>query len=332
MKKITLLLLALILVGSFAFAQGEGEAANAEKSVNLKLGYGSPISNPRHIAAEQFAEWVNEQSNGIITIDLYPAEMLGTDRQMCEAVSMGTLDMSINAHGVIVAYEPKLAALELPFLFSSPEKVDLVLDGPIGTELAKDLPKKGIRILAYWENGLRQITNSKRPVESPSDLEGLKLRTPENKMTLDIFKALGASPAPLAFSELYMALSQGLFDGQENPITNIHAAKFNEVQNYISITNHKYESCPLIISETVWQKLSVDQQEILAEGAAKYASIHRELVRSNEANLLADLEAKGMEVSRPDTLIFQVATANVYEKWAEVLGQDLIDNIIAAAK
>ncbi len=330
MKKTIVLLLALILASSFIFAQGEAEAV--EKDVTLKLGYGAPVTNPRNIVAEQFAAWVNEESGGSITVDLYPAEMLGTDRQMGEAVSMGTLDMSINAHGVIASYEPKLAALELPFLFSSPEKLDLVLDGPIGAELAADLPKKGMRVLAYWENGLRQISNSRRAIEKPSDLKGIKIRTPENKMTLDIFKALGASPAPLAFSELYMALSQGVFDAQENPITNIHAAKFDEVQKYISITNHKYESCPFIISENVWSKLSENQQNILAEGAQKFAVIHREMVRSNEANLLADLEAKGMQVSRPDTSTFQAATASVYEKWADTLGQDLINRIVAATK
>ena len=334
MKKMVMILAVLMIAGSFLFAGGNAEpAAQAEvKVVNLKLGYGAPTSNPRHLAAEQFAAWVKDKSNGTLTIDLYPAEMLGTDRQMGEAVSMGTLDMSINAHGVVAAYEPKLAALELPFLFSSPEKVDLVLDGPIGKELVKDLPAKGIRVLAFWENGLRQITNNRRPIENPSDLNGLKLRTPENKMTLDIFKALGASPAPLAFSELYMALSQGVFDGQENPITNIHAAKFDEVQKYISITNHKYESCPMIISEAVWNKLSPEHQAILTEGAIKFAAVHREMVRSNEANLLADLESKGMIVSRPNTAPFQAATASVYTKWADVLGQDLINRITAATK
>lgn len=330
MKKIILILLSLMLACGVLFAQSEAETG--EKSVTLKLGYGAPVTNPRHLAAEQFAQWVNEQSGGTITVDLYPAEMLGTDRQMGEAISMGTLDMSINAHGVVAAYEPKLAALELPFLFSAPEKVDLVLDGPIGKELAANLPKQGIRVLAYWENGLRQISNSKRAIESPQDLAGIKIRTPENKMTLDIFKSLGASPAPLAFSELYMALSQGVFDAQENPITNIHAAKFDEVQDYISITNHKYESCPFIVSETVWQKLSADQQAILAEGAQKFAVVHREMVRSNEASLLEDLEAKGMQVSRPDTSSFQAATASVYSKWAGTLGQDLIDRIVAATK
>ncbi len=332
-KKLTIVLLVLAVLGGMVFANGQQDGASAEAKVTtLKLGYGAPTTNPRHIVAEKFAAEVAEKSNGTIKIDLYPAEMLGTDRQMGEAVSLGTLDMSINAHGVVAAYEPKLAAIELPFLFSSGDKIGPVLDGPIGMDLAKDLPKKGIRVLAYWENGLRQITNSKRPVNSPSDLNGLKIRTPENKMTLDIFQALGASPAPLAFSELYMALSQGVFDAQENPITNIHAAKFDEVQAYIAITNHKYESCPMIISEAVWKKLSADQQKILSDAAIKYAKEHRAMVQGNEADLLKDLESKGMTVTRPDLAAFQAATASVYTKWESTLGKDLIAKIRDAAK
>lgn len=310
----------------------EDDSKEKKAEIVLKLGYGAPTTNPRHLMAEKYAKWVNEQTNGKVQIDLYPAEMLGTDRQMAEAITMGTLDMSINAHGVIATYEPKLAAIELPFLFDSPEKVGKLLDGPIGEELAKDLPKKGMRILAYWENGLRHITNSKRPIEKPEDLKGLKIRTPENKMTLAIFKSLGASPAPLAFPELYLALSQGVFDGQENPVTNIHAAKFYEVQKYISITNHKYESCPLVISEKVWGKLPQDVQKVLKEGAVKFAQEHRKLIQENETKLLADLEAKGMKVSRPDLKPFQEATKGVYTEWESVLGKDLIEKIREAVK
>ena len=178
-KKLTIVLLVLAVMGSMVFAEGSKETGSADvKVTTLKLGYGAPTTNPRHIVAEKFAAEVAAKSNGTLKIDLYPAEMLGTDRQMGEAVSLGTLDMSINAHGVVAAYEPKLAAIELPFLFSSGEKIGPVLDGPIGMDLAKDLPKKGIRVLAYWENGLRQITNSKRAVNSPADLNGLKIRTP----------------------------------------------------------------------------------------------------------------------------------------------------------
>ncbi|MGE4282446.1 MAG: TRAP transporter substrate-binding protein [Clostridia bacterium] len=309
------------------------EAKTEQKAeVVLKLGYGAPTTNPRHLIAEQYSKWVSEQTNGKVKIELYPAEMLGTDKQMAEANAMGTLDMSINAHGVIAGYEPKLAAIELPFLFDSPEKVGKLLDGPIGEELAKDLPAKGIRVLAYWENGLRHITNNKKAVEKPEDLKGLKIRAPENKMTLDIFKALGASPAPLAFPELYLALSQGVFDGQENPITNIHAAKFDEVQKYISITNHKYESCPLIVSEKVWSKLPADVQKVLKEGAVKFAQEHRKMIQDSEAKLLAELESKGMKVSKPDLKPFQDATKPVYTAWEATLGKELIQKIQEAVK
>ena len=331
MKKVLALLVVCTVLTGALFANGQQEQAGDE-TIILKLGYGSPTSNPRHLIAEKFAAYVAEESDGKVQVDLYPAEMIGTDRQMAEMITMGTLDMSINAHGVVATYEPKMAAIELPFLFSSPDKIGKVLDGPLGEEIAKDLPSKGMRILAYWENGLRQITNSQRAIESPSDLNGLKLRTPENKMTLSIFKSLGASPAPLAFSELYMALSQGVFDGQENPVVNIHSAKFDEVQDYISITNHKYESCPFIVSEQVWKKLPADVQVILKEGAVKFAQEHRDLVQANEAELLADLESKGMKISRPDLKAFQDATSVVYKEYESILGKDLIDNIRMEAK
>jgi len=307
-------------------------SGDKKAEIVLKLGYGQPTTNPRHITAEKYANWVSEQTNGKVRIDLYPAEMLGSDKQMTEAAVLGTQDMVITAQGIAATYEPKLSAVELPFLFSSPEKVGNVLDGPVGEELAKDLPSKGIRLLAYWENGLRHITNSKKPIEKPEDLKGLKIRTPENKMTLSIFQTLGANPAPLAFPELYLALSQGVFDGQENPITNIHSSKFYEVQKYISITNHKYESCPLIISEKTWEKLPEDVQKVLKEGAVKFAQEHRKMVVDSEAQLLTDLEAKGMKVSKPDLKPFQDATKPVYTEWEATLGKELIDKVLEAAK
>ncbi|MDF2524198.1 MAG: DctP family transporter solute-binding subunit [Clostridiales bacterium] len=307
-------------------------SSDKKAEITLKLGYGQPTTNPRHITAEKYAKYVNEQTNGKVKIDLYPSEMLGSDKQMTEAAVMGTQDMVITAQGVLSTYENKLNAIGLPFLFSSPDKVGKVLDGPIGDELAKDLPNKGIRILGYWENGLRHITNSKRPIEKPEDLKGLKIRTPEDKMTLSIFKALGASPAPLAFPELYLALSQNVFDGQENPITNIDSAKFYEVQKYMSITNHKYETCPLIISEATWKKMPADVQKVLKEGAVKFAAEHRKLVNDSEANLLKGLESKGMKISRPDTKTFQDATKSVYTEWEATLGKDLITKIVEAAK
>lgn len=325
-------ILAISLVGCAGKDKKPAAPQEQKAEITLKLGYGQPTSNPRHITADKFAKWVNEQTKGKVKIDLFPNETLGSDKQMTEMAAGGTLDMVITAQGVLSSYEPKLAGIGLPFLFDSMDKVGKVLDGPIGDELAKDLPSKGIRLLAYWDNGLRQVTNSKRPIEQPADLKGLKIRTPEDRMTLSIFKALGANPAPLAFPELYLALSQGVFDGQENPIVNIHSSKFYEVQKFVSITNHKYESCPLIISEKTWQKLPPDVQKVLKEGAVKFAAEHRKMDTDNEGKLIADLEAKGMKVNKPNLAPFREATKAVYDEWQPVLGKDLMDRIVAAVK
>ena len=339
MKKVTLLIVAVFLTVLMAGCAGGPQAAPtapkpvpAQAEIVLKMGYSSPTSNPWHTSAEHYAKYVSEKTNGKVQIHLFPAEMLGPDKTMAELVAGGTLDMQIAPQGVMSAYEPKLSALGLPFLFDSNDKVAKVLDGPIGVELAKDLPSKGMRVLAYWENGFRHTTNSKKPIEKPTDLVGMKIRTPEDKMTISIFKALGANPSPMAYNELYLALSQKIFDGQENPITNIHASKFYEVQKYLSLTNHKYECKPLIISEKIWQKLTPEIQGVLAEGATIYAKENRKLFAEGDAKLLEDLKAKGMLVNSPNLAPFREATKSVYDEWVPTLGKDLIDRIIAATK
>jgi tripartite ATP-independent transporter DctP family solute receptor len=325
-KSLVMFLAFVLAIACTVTAVGKDKA-----DIVLKLGYSSPTTNPWHICAGHLAEYVNKNTNGKVRIDLFPAEMLGSDKQMAEMVKMGTLDMQIAPQGVVANYEPKLAVLELPFLFDSNEKVAKVLDGPIGKELAKDLPKKGLRVLGYWENGLRHTTNNVRPIEKPSDLKGMKIRTPENKMTISIYKALGANPAPLAYSELYMALSQGVFDGQENPIVNIHASKLYEVQKYLSLTNHKYEGKPFIVSEKVWKKLPANVQKVLAKGAAIYGIENRKMFAEQDGKLLADLKAKGMKVNQPELTPFRNATKSVYDEWQDVFGKSLVTKIIKAA-
>lgn len=332
-NKVLIAIMVILLVStsiSLLFAQAEGEK-KGDKVTVYRLGYGGAITNPRHLAAEKFAKYVNEESNGTVRIDLFPSEMLGTDSEMVEMASMGSLDMTINAVGIVANYEPKIAVFELPFLFDSYEKVDKVLDSPLGMGLLESLPAQGIRGLAYWENGLRQITNSKRPIESPSDLQGIKLRTPENNMTLAIFRALGAKPAPLAFSELYLALSQGSYDGQENPIANIHASRFNEVQKYLTISNHKYESLVFLVSENVWKKMSQEHKDLIGSAAKQFAQVHRNMVRDAENEMIKDLESKGMMVSRPNLVPFVNATDSVYKQFEPVFGKDLIEQVRALA-
>jgi tripartite ATP-independent transporter DctP family solute receptor len=292
-----------------------------------KLGYGGAVTNARHLSAQQFAEAVDKESDGRIRIDLYPAEMLGTDAEMAEMCSMGNLDMTINAVGIVSNYEPNIAIFELPFLFSSYEKVDAVLDGDFGKSILASLPSKGLRALAYWENGFRHITNNIRSINSPADLKGLKLRTPENNMTLAIFRALGSNPSPLAFSELYLALSQGSFDGQENPIANIHASKFYEVQKYLAISNHKYEALVFLVSENTWRKIPQDVQNIIANAATEYGKVHRKMVRESEEQMISEMETKGMQITRPNLTPFVSATASVYTEFEKAFGKDNIEKV-----
>jgi tripartite ATP-independent transporter DctP family solute receptor len=324
---VALLVVLLAVFGTVTLAAQGGQ--EAEGPTVYRLGYGGAVTNPRHLSAEQFAAYVNEESDGEIRIDLFPSEMLGTDAEMVEMASMGSLDMTINAVGVVQNYEPKIAVFELPFLFETYEKVDKVLDSELGMGLLDSLPAQGLRGLAYWENGLRQITNSVRPIEKPADLQGIKLRTPENEMTLAIFRALGARPSPLAFSELYLALSQKSFDGQENPIANIHASRFDEVQDYLTISNHKYEALVFLVSESVWKKMPQDHKDLIAQAAKEFGQVHRDMVRSAEEEMIADLEQKGMKVSRPDLAPFVKATEPVYKQFEPVFGKDLIDQVRA---
>ena len=298
----------------------------------LKLGHGAAPDNPRHVIAQEFAKAVGERTNGRVSIEVFPSESLGSDRQMIESLMMGGLDMSINSQGPVAAYDQKLNVVGLPFLFSKPEQVYEVLDGEIGKSLAAPLEKKGFKILAYWDNGFRHITNNKLPINKPEDLKGLKIRTPEDKLTIAIFKALGSNPAPFAFGELYMALQQGQFDGQENPVTNIYYSKLYEVQKYLSLTNHKYEFCPLVVSMIAWNRLPADLRKIIEEAAVEYAGKHRELNNKVNAELADKMADFNVQVNQADVEALRNACQSVYKEFEPTFGKELIDQVIAVTK
>ncbi len=311
--------------------------ANQAVEYTLKVGHSDTVTNLIHISLEHFAEYVSKETNGRVKVDVYAAESIGSNAEMAEMVSMGNLDCVMMPSGQEGVYAPKVLVLELPFLFSSYEQAYAVLDSELGQSLVSDLADHNMIQLAYWENGLRQITNNVRPIEKPADLKGLKIRVPEGSMTFSIFKALGASPSPLAFSELYLALQQGTFDGQENPISNISANNFQDVQKYLTISNHKYEPKNMIFSLSTWEKLPEDVRSVLLEGAGIYGAEHRKAIVDSSDSMLEKLEAAGMQVSRPDTSVFQEATKSVYtdfyaqNDWAEDLVKQIKD-IIATVK
>lgn len=340
MKRFLVLIIALAMVfalcacGSGSTAASSSTAASTGTSTetyNIKLGHSDTVDNLLHVSLLNFKAYVEEKSEGRLKVDVYASEQLGSNAEMAEMVEMGSLDAMMLPQGQEANYAPKLNILGMPFLFSSYDDVYKVLDSEIGDELIADLASHNMIQLAYWENGLRQTTNSVRPINTPEDLKGLKIRTPEDKVTMAIFEALGASPAPLAFSELYLALQQNTFDGQENPVSNIHANNFQDVQKYLAMTNHKYECKNMVFSLTTWNKLPADLQQILLDGAKIYGDEHRKAIVDSTDAMLEDLVAAGMEVTYPDTAAFQEATQVVYSDfyaendWAE----DLVTRIQA---
>ena len=341
-KKILALLMMAVLVFSLAACGGGGDSGSADsgdgegfaggQTFTVKIGHSDTTTNLINVSLENFAKYVEEQSGGAVKVDIYAAEQLGSNSEMAEMIEMGSLDAMMMPQGQEATLAPKINTLGLPFLFSDYESVYKVLDSEIGDELVADLADHNMIQLAYWENGLRQTTNSKKPINTAADFKGLKIRTPEDAMTIAIFTALGASPSPLAFSELYLALQQGTFDGQENPISNIHANNFQDVQKYLAMTNHKYECKNMIFSLTSWNKYPEDVQNLLKEAAKIYGDEHRKAIVDSQETMLKELEEAGMEVTYPDIADLQAATASVYDDfyaendWAE----DLVTRIKAA--
>ncbi len=311
---------------------GDSDAFAGGQTFTIKIGHSDTTTNLINTSLENFAAYVEEQSGGAVQVDIYAAEQLGSNAEMAEMLEMGSLDAMMMPQGQEASFAPKINTLGLPFLFPDYDSVYKVLDSEIGDELVADLESHNMIQLAYWENGLRQTTNSKRPINGAADFKGLKIRTPEDAMTMAIFEALGASPSPLAFSELYLALQQGTFDGQENPVSNIHANNFQDVQKYLAMTNHKYECKNMIFSLTSWNKYPEDVQNLLKEAAKTYGDEHRKAIVDSQETMLKELEDAGMEVTYPDVEELKAATASVYDDfyaqndWAE----DLVTRIQAA--
>jgi tripartite ATP-independent transporter DctP family solute receptor len=310
---------ALLTAGHLAFAQ---------TPVKLTLGHGAAPGNPRHEAALLFAERVKAKTAGRIEVQVAHSAQLGDDAAMVTALRSGTLDMSANSQGAMANVVPEYAALGLPFLFPDIQKAWQLLDGPIGEDLAKRTAAKGMVVLGYWDNGIRHITNSKRPIKVPADVKGLKIRTPPDTMTVDIMQALGADTQQIKFAELYVALQQGVVDGQENPLANVASAKLYEVQKYLSLTGHKYEATPFVISKRTWERLSPADQKVFTEAAAEATKLQRKLSKEADDKLAAELKAKGVQVDAVDRKAFVEATRSVYTKWSAGPSGDFVKRVM----
>jgi tripartite ATP-independent transporter DctP family solute receptor len=288
------------------------------QTYTLKIGVVHPPDHSFVIASQKFKDLVETRSNGRLRADIFPSGQLGGEREMQEMVALGTLQMSVT--GVIVTYEPLFALLEAPYLYRDREHIKKVMDSRVVGELGEALLKKGVRLVGFYENGFRHITNNSRPVSAPADVKGLKIRTPENLAQVETFKALGAVATPIAYSELYMALKTGVVDGQENPLQNIWFGKMYEVQKYLALTSHIYNSAYVIANEKFWMGLPPELRGIAEASIREASHFQMDLVASQDEKILNDLKAKGMQVTSPSQEAFRQATAPAYDAFYAKFG------------
>ncbi len=307
-------------------------ASPAFAQTKLTLGHGAAVGNPRHEAAVAFANAVKAKSGGKLEVQVAPSAQLGDDAAMITALRSGTLDMSANSMGATAAIVPEYGAFGMPFLFTSPEQAFKLLDGPLGKELADISAQKNLIVLGYWDNGIRHVSNSKKPVLSPADMKGLKIRTPPDAVTIDIMTALGAETQQIKFAELYVALQQGVVDGQENPLVNVYASKLYEVQKFISLTGHKFEMNPFLMSKRTWDRLSEAERKIVQEAAAEATALQRKLSREEDAKLGPELKAKGVRIDTVDNSQFAKATESVVTKWSSGPIGPYVTKVVKAAR
>jgi tripartite ATP-independent transporter DctP family solute receptor len=304
-------------------------SVSAAQTYTIKIGIGHPPGHSFVVASEKFKELVDKRSNGRIKVEIYPSSQLGGEREMQEMVSLGTLEMSVT--GIAVVYEPLFALLEAPFLYRDRDHIKKVMESPVVADLGEALIKKGLRMVGFYENGFRNITNSKRPINSPDDVKGLKIRTPENLAQVETFKALGAVATPMAYSELYNALAQGVVDGQENPLQNIWTGKMFEVQKHLAMTGHIYNSAYMVANNKFWTGLPADLRKIAEESMKEASYGQLDMVANLDKKLLEDVKAKGMQVTFPDQEAFRKATAPAYDAFYAKFG-DRARKIIEAIR
>jgi tripartite ATP-independent transporter DctP family solute receptor len=272
-----------------------GQAFTAERT--FKLSAGDPADAPGPQGARKFAELLEGESDGALKLKVFPSAMIGNDVQMLGALPAGTVDFALVGAPTLVGLVKEFGALDLPYQFNSLAEVDVLLDGPLGQQLLAKLEAKGLVGLGFWELGFRDVSNSKRPIERWEDLKGLKIRTVQSPIFRTFFDHLGANAQPMPINEVFSALETRAIDAQENPVSVIAAQRFNEVQPYLSQTEHIYTAYVLLMSKKVWDSLDEPQRASIRSAADQARSYQRQLARKANQERLEELQAAGMKVN-----------------------------------
>jgi TRAP-type transport system periplasmic protein len=304
---------------------------NKDKKI-IKISIGLNDKSHEYKALEVFEKEVEEKTNGRYDIQIYANAQLGDDVKATTDVKMGTLEMTGPSSSALTGMLKDLMVYDLPFLFPNANVAYKVMDGAIGQKILANLESQGIKGLAYYENGFRQLTNSVREVKTPDDVKGLKIRTMENPIHLAAWKALGANPTPMPFSEVFTAMQQHTIDGQENPVLTIYDSKFNEVQKYMTMSGHVYTPHLLLINKKLFDSMSADDQKIFQDAANKGKDFVRNLSKELTTTSVTKLKEAGMTVTELDAQqmkAFQDKVKPIYDQFADKIGKDLLSQVLS---
>ncbi|MDR2088735.1 MAG: DctP family TRAP transporter solute-binding subunit [Clostridiales Family XIII bacterium] len=349
-KLVLLLIIALTLIGFTACGGGSDDAADnagaesngeadadvdadagAEEPIVIQLAHVEPEDRSLHEGSVLFKEYVEEKSGGKLSVNILPNGQYGGDLQAVEGTILGTIQMTAAASSVLTSYSNDFMILDLPFMFDSREASYHALDGELGEALNATLPD-GLIGLGFNDNGLRQITNSKRPITAPDDLKGIKMRVMESPVYISMFELLGANPTPMSFTEVYTGLQQGTIDGQENGAGLIYASKFQEVQKYLSLTGHVYSVNAIVINQPFYESLPEDLRQIIADGVKEgLVDGQRAIEGSGDEKFIGLLQEAGMEVNEisPENMLkFRETVSPMYEEYkGSTIREELFDMI-----
>lgn len=302
----------------------------AEAQTVLRFGHVGEVGSHFDVAGNEFAKRVKERSGGKIEVQVFPSSQLGSDKDMLQKMKLGQIDFFLPS-SMLSSVAPEFGVFDMPYIIKDRAHAERVM-AKLGDSLFRPKAEaKGVKILGFWENGFRQITNNVRPIVKPEDLKGVKLRTPRGEWRVKMFQSYGANPSPMAFSEVFTALKTGVMDGQENPLINVWSAKFYEVQKYLSMTGHVYIPAYIVTSPKTFEKWPADVQKVISEVAVEMEPFAREAGKKFDDDLLDKLKEKGMAVNEADKDAFVKASKGIYEEFGKQVegGQALIDQILA---
>jgi tripartite ATP-independent transporter DctP family solute receptor len=330
MKSTSLPRILACLVPAIVACTNAHAADFAERGV--KVSYVVPKDHPYGLGIARFTELAAAKTGGKMKVRGYPDGSLGAEVQSISAAKGGVLEMAVVSTAAAATTVKDFGLFDLPYLFNDFKEADAVLDGPIGRRVLEKLADTGVVGLCYWENGFRHVTNSRRPVAKLEDFKGLKIRTIQNPVFIDVFNTLGANATPMAFTEVYGALDSKAIDGQETPYSSIYTSKFFEVQRYVSETRHIYGAAVVLVSRKLWDVLSADEKKAMQDSCNESRDYERRVNREQDPQLLAELKAKGMafnEVSPAERARIRDALKPVYDKYAKELGGDLVGQMLS---